>query len=51
MSEERQPDTERPSNEGLFKKYPKLSIILIALVAYGLLLGMCIIVGILMLRG
>lgn len=51
MSEERPPDPRRSMDGGLFKKYPRLSIIIIAAVAYGLMLGMCIIVGILMLRG
>lgn len=38
-------------NDGLFKKYPKLPIILIAVVAYGMLLGMCAFVAVLVLRG
>lgn len=42
--------TEEPEG-GLFKRYPKLSIIVIAVVAYGLLLGMCAVVAVLMIRG
>lgn len=37
--------------QGLFKRYPKLSIIMVALVAYGLLFGMCAVVGVLLIRG
>lgn len=47
---ERTPDPEQ-TEHGLFKKYPKLSIIVIAVVAYGLLLGMCAVVGVLLIRG
>lgn len=46
-----QPTPESEEREqGLFKKFPKLSIIIIAVVAYGLLIGMCAVVGVLLIR-
>lgn len=51
MSEEDQQPPTPEAEPGLFKRYPKLSIIIIAVIAYGLLIGMCAIVGVLLLRG
>jgi hypothetical protein len=51
MSEEPPLEQHREPEPGLFKRYPKLSIIIIAVVAYGLLLAMCAIVGVLLIRG
>ena len=51
MNNPERPPNRDDENQGLFKKYPKLSIILIGLLSYGLLLGMCAFIGVLMLRG
>lgn len=51
MSDEDQQPQAPEAEPGLFKKYPKLSIIIIAVIAYGLLIAMCAIVGVLILRG
>lgn len=51
MNDERPLDKERQQDQGLFKKYPKLSILIIALVAYAVLFAMCAIVAVLLIRG
>lgn len=43
-------DLEEPQ-QGLFQKYPKLGVLIVAGVAYALLIGMCAVVAILMIRG
>jgi hypothetical protein len=47
-------DTSVSSDEkepGLFQKYPKLGVIIVALVAYVLLISMCLVVVVLIVRG
>ena len=52
MSEEPQLENTPEPEPGLFKKYPKLPVILVAVVFYAILLAMCAIVGVvLLLRG
>ena len=51
MTDSQQSPDPQETEQGLFKKYPKLQIIIIAFIAYGLLFGMCAIVGVLLLRG
>lgn len=46
----RSDETEEPQ-QGLFQKYPKLGVIIVAGVAYALLIGMCAVVAVLMIRG
>jgi hypothetical protein len=42
------PDEPEP---GLFQKYPRLGVIIIAMVAYGILIAMCLVVAVLIVRG
>lgn len=51
MADETRPDHDQESPQGLFKKYPKLGVLLIAGVFYLTLLVMCVIVAVLILRG
>jgi hypothetical protein len=51
MSDQLPPDDSTPAEPGLFKKYPKLGVLVIGAVSLALLLGMCVIVGVLILRG
>ncbi|CAN5198291.1 hypothetical protein BH24CHL1_BH24CHL1_02990 [soil metagenome] len=51
MSDPQHTSETEESQQGLFKRFPKLSIIIVALVAYGLLFGMCAVVGVLLIRG
>lgn len=51
MNDGQQAPAPEDDQRGIFERYPKLSIILIAVVAYGLLLGMCVFVAVLMIRG
>ena len=51
MSEDMPRDDNDEATQGLFQKYPKLGVILVAGVAYALLLGMCAVVAVLMIRG
>lgn len=47
-----QPEKPSPDEQvGLFQRYPKLGVILVAVVAYGILLAMCVVVAILIYRG
>ncbi len=48
--QKRAPESEN-DEQGLFKRFPNLSILIIAFVAYGLLIGMCAVVGVLLIRG
>lgn len=45
------PDEQQDMERGLFQRYPKLGVILIAGVAYAILLGMCAVVAVLIIRG
>ena len=51
MNDQNQTPESENGEQGLFKKFPNLSIIIIAVVAYGLLFGMCAVVGVLLIRG
>jgi hypothetical protein len=46
-----QHEPEETGEQSLFKKYPKLGVILVAAVAYAILIGMCLTVLILAVRG
>lgn len=51
MNDQKQTSESEKGEQGLFRRFPNLSIIIIALVAYGLLFGMCAVVGVLLIRG
>lgn len=51
MADENRPEDDNASEPGLFQRYPKLGVLLVALIAYGILFAMCIVVAILIYRG
>jgi hypothetical protein len=51
MTDEHRNDEDAEEKHGLFQRYPKLGVLLVAVIAYGILLAMCVIVAILIYRG
>lgn len=51
MTDRETPDSPDQPEPSLFQKYPKLGVIIVALVAYGILMAMCLVVAVLIVRG
>lgn len=51
MTDERPRSSDDRQGDGIFKRHPKLSILLIAGVFYAILIGMVLVVLILLIRG
>jgi hypothetical protein len=51
MKDCEKPVSPKDPEPGLLEKYPKLGVITVALVAYGILFGMCLLVAVLIIRG
>ena len=51
MSDDQPVDDSDRNQQGLFQRYPKLGVLIVAGVSYALLIGMCLFVAILMIRG